>query len=189
MCLAFSVEKNQSVSSVLFNPNVKNDAHERRLVQWGWVENDPASAVNHKVAAVEPWPSRTRPPFPPNPQGPRQSQRSPPHSTTLTRQVHGNRGLAGCSRPAIFRSCAALGKPIAVPRPESSSVVRRDTLLIVPPHRTVIIVQWDVCETMKQQRNRRNSMIRNNNLFGNTFLNVFNTLFHLQQMLKQTNNF
>lgn len=33
MCLAFSVEKNQRVSSVLFNPNVKNDAHERRLVQ------------------------------------------------------------------------------------------------------------------------------------------------------------
>lgn len=126
------------------------------------------------------------PPLPPNPQGPRQSQRSPPHSSTLTRQVHGNRRLAGCSPPAIFRSCADLGKPITVPRPVSSSVVRGDTLLIVPPHRTVIIVQWDVCETMKQQKNLRNSMIRNNNLFGNTFLNVFNTLFHLPQMLKQT---
>lgn len=50
---------------------------------------------------------------------------------------------------------------------------------------TVTNIKRGVCETIKQQKQVRNFIIRNNHLFGNTFLNAFNTLLCLQRMLKK----
>lgn len=107
----------------------------------------------------------------------------PPRTITPSTQPSarslGWKGWPGWDPLATLTSCVHLGKPFTLSSPPVPP------LLIFLPQRTITTIKGDSCETIKQQKNVGNSIIRNNNLSGNTLLNVFNTLLRQQQMLKK----
>lgn len=145
------MEQNKKVSNVLFNPNLwKAPWCSEGGKEWFW----PRLSLS-KWQPVEPWPLNAR--------------------GVLLPWQHRSRGASWVQTHLQHSQAVELGKPTAPSRAQFPHLWKGETLLIVLPPRTVITVKWEVCDTIKQQKNIRKSIIRNN-LLGNTFLNVFNTL-------------
>ena len=161
------MEQNQRVSSVFFNTNVRNGMCER--LSWGsraggWGKEEwSRPQLSLKVVAASGALARLDT-FSPKPGI---SSSSHNDSTNLVWSAYWCRRTCWVAGWPTAHTCSVdLVKPITLSRPHLPHLQKGKIHCLY----FFIAIKWGVCETIKQQKNGKNSITRNNHLFGTLFL-------------------